>query len=682
MVLALSVGLAALTPTANAAGDDGRAARRSGGAQMRSAATETGTSSGREPSRSSSAGVGDNVRMNQDAGPAPQNEIHIAVNPVNADNAVGGANDYRLGFGGSGFYATMDGGATWDDGILPMPTGVDSGGDPVLRFNRDGSKLFYAQLAFEQSGTLGGCDGQSGVYLSRSTTGGTTWQTGTVLAANTATAFNDKPWLTVDRTTGISGKSGNAYVTYTKFIYPTTLDCQTGTSTTNSPIKIKRSTDGGTTFGAEADVSGTYTSSQGSSVAAGPDGTVWVAFVSFTGCPQCIVVARSTDGGQTFSRVKVSDVNGVDELPAGNGNTFRADAFPSMTVGDDGTAYVVWSEKRGGSPLTDVWLSSSSNGTTWSSPVRVNQNTAGDQFFPSVVAGNGTVFVTYLDRRDDPSNVLYRQYLSHSHDGGATWDDMTVASAPSDPNAVLFQGERFIGDYNGLDLLPAGNGVWTSWVDTRRSDQSTGHQDAFASRVTLQGDESAVTASVAPTIGVWGTAFTVSGRLTQGGFGLPGETVTIEQRPFGASGWSLAATTTTGSDGEYAANAGKPSKHTQYRARFAGGATVLGSLSAPVTAQVRVGAIMNVADSTLFAGQTASFLGRVLPAHPGKKVLLQQLTNSGWVTIQTVTLDGASNFRASARLATRGFRLYRAAYPTQDSDHAWNLSRNIGVTWS
>lgn len=649
---------------------------------MHAAQTETGSTRPATAERASGVAVGTNVRMNQEAGAAPQNEIHIAVNPVNADNAVGGANDYRLGYGGSGYYATMDGGATWDDGILPMPLGVESGGDPVLRFNRDGTMLFYGQLAFEETGALGGCDGQSGVYLSRSSTGGTAWETATVLAANTGTVFNDKPWLTVDRTTGIAGKSGNVYVTYTKFIYNTTLDCQTGAATSNSPIRLKRSTDGGSTFGAEVDVSGTFTSAQGSSVATGADGTMWVAFVSFTGCSQCIVVARSTDGGQSFTRTKVSDIVGVDELPAGGGNTFRADAFPSIAVDESGVVYAVWSEKRGGATTTDVWLSSSSNGTAWTAPVRVNQAAAGDQFFPSVVAGNGSVFVSYLDRRNDASNVLFRQYLSHSHDGGATFADLAVASASSDPNAVLFQGQRFVGDYNGLDLLPAGNGVWTSWVDTRRTDQTTGHQDAFAARVTLDGDESAVTAAVSPAIGVWGTTFTVSGRLTQGGFGLPGKTVAIEQRPFGASAWTPVTWVTTGSDGEYSAGGGKPSKHTQYRARFAGEQGVLGSVSAPVTAQVRVGVPVNVADSTLSPGQTAVFQGRVLPGHPGKKVMLQQLTNSGWVTIQTVTLDGGSNFRASARLTIRGFRLYRAAYATQDGDHAWNLSRNIGVTWS
>ena len=616
--------------------------------------------------------------MNQDASGAPQNEVHIAVNPSNASNIAAGANDFRQGEGASGFYASTDGGQTWTDGILPMPTGVGSGGDPVLRFDRDGSTLFYAHLGFESTGTLGGCDPQSGVYLSASQTGGATWGEGAIVAPNTATIFNDKPWLAVDRSTGITGKSGNVYVTYTRFGYGSALDCQSGAATSSSPIMLRRSTDGGSTFGGEVDVSGAFATSQGSAVAVAPDGTVTVAFVTLSGCGECIVVARSTDGGQSFTRTKIADIAGVDELPAGGGNTFRADAFPSAAVDAAGTVYVGWSEKRGGASTTDVWLSSSSNGSSWSAPVRVNQLASGDQFFPGVAAGaNGQVFVGYLDRRDDPSNVLFRQYVSHSHDAGATWSDTMVASAPSDPNEQLFEGERFVGDYNGIDALPGGGGVWTSWVDTRGGDQ-----DAFAARVAFDGIPTSLTSAIAPAIGVWGTTFTVSGRLTQDGAGAASKPVTIQQRPFGASSWTTAANATTNGDGDYAAAVGKPSKHTQYRAMFAGGGGLLASLSGPVTAQVRVGVPFNVSDSTLSPGQTALFSGKVLPGHAGKKVLLQQLTNSGWVTIQTVTLDGSSSFRASARLTVRGFRLYRAAFPTQDSDHAWNISRNVGVTWS
>ncbi|MGH2830308.1 MAG: sialidase family protein [Actinomycetota bacterium] len=631
------------------------------------------------PARADTPVPGPNVRANQDSGTAPQNEVHIAVNPADAQNVVAGANDYRTG-GGTGVYTTTDGGVSWIDGILPTPPGVDSGGDPVVRFNRDGSKVFFTHLGFESIGTLKGCDPSSGVYVATSTDQGNNWTTGSVpVGANSALVFNDKPWITSDRTTGPNG--GNVYLTYTKFTYTDTLACQNGAATPLSPIKLRRSTDGGATWsGSEADVSGTYLASQGSASAVAGDGTLYVAFETFTGCADCLVVARSTDGGQNFTQAKVVDITGVETLPAGAG-TFRADSFPSIAVASDGTLIMVWNEKRGGSTTTDVWFSTSANGSTWSAPARVNVGTSGDQFFPAVtVEASGVVWVSYSDRRDDPSNILYRQYVSHSHDGGATWSDTQVADASSDPRTVLFDGELFIGDYNGIDAAPGG-GVWMGWCDTRRSDGGIGHQDAFAARVDLGGAPSSLTASVSPVIAVWGTTFTVSGALT-GAAGLSGRQITVQKRPVGTAAWANVTTVGTDAGGGYSAVVGKPDRYTDYRAVFGGGGGLLGSVSGATRAQVRVGVILNVADSTLSRGQTAVLSGQALPGHPGKKVFLHQLTNSGWVVVQTITLDSASRYRATARLTTSGFRLYRIAYPTQDSEHAWNISRNVGVRWS
>ena len=49
-----------------------------------------------------------NIRANQDYTCMPQDETSLDVNPTNSSNLVGGANDYRLGTGSSGFYASTD----------------------------------------------------------------------------------------------------------------------------------------------------------------------------------------------------------------------------------------------------------------------------------------------------------------------------------------------------------------------------------------------------------------------------------------------------------------------------------------------------------------------------------------------------------------------------------------------
>jgi hypothetical protein len=116
---------------------------------------------------------GNDVRANQDYSCQPQDETSLDVNPQATRNIVGGANDYRLGWGTSGFYASTDSGRTWYDGITPFPSlpsgdNLDGGGDPAIVFDRDGV-AYYAQINFNRT------DDTSGVWVNRSTNGGFTW---------------------------------------------------------------------------------------------------------------------------------------------------------------------------------------------------------------------------------------------------------------------------------------------------------------------------------------------------------------------------------------------------------------------------------------------------------------------------------------------------------------------------
>jgi hypothetical protein len=119
------------------------------------------------------SGRGDDVHTNQDLSCFPQNETSIAVNPTAGSNVLAGANDYRLGFGSSGFYASTDGGKTFYDGILPFPSlpngdNLDGGGDPAVAFDRDGV-AYYAEINFNRT------DDTNGIFTLRSTNGGFTW---------------------------------------------------------------------------------------------------------------------------------------------------------------------------------------------------------------------------------------------------------------------------------------------------------------------------------------------------------------------------------------------------------------------------------------------------------------------------------------------------------------------------
>src|SRR3954454_15777775 len=116
---------------------------------------------------------GNDVRANQDYACMPQDETALDVNPLSTKNILGGANDYRLGWGTSGFYSSTDNGQHWYDGITPFPSlpngdNLDGGGDPVTVFDRAGV-AYYAQINFNRT------DDTSGVWVNRSTNGGFTW---------------------------------------------------------------------------------------------------------------------------------------------------------------------------------------------------------------------------------------------------------------------------------------------------------------------------------------------------------------------------------------------------------------------------------------------------------------------------------------------------------------------------
>jgi hypothetical protein len=116
---------------------------------------------------------GDDRRTNEEYSCFPQNETAIDVNPVVPKNIVAGSNDYRLGWGTSGVFASTDSGQTWYTAIMPFPSlpngdNLDGGGDPVIAFDRAGV-AYYAEINFNRT------DDQNGVFVMRSTNGGYTW---------------------------------------------------------------------------------------------------------------------------------------------------------------------------------------------------------------------------------------------------------------------------------------------------------------------------------------------------------------------------------------------------------------------------------------------------------------------------------------------------------------------------
>lgn len=397
--------------------------------------------------RSTDGPSGSNVRANQDASGFDQNETTLAINPVNPNWIIGGANDARLGRYTAGYYYSKDGGATWADGASPFQQ-YSTQADPTVAYCGDGTAILayldYSGDAFTPHRFI----------ATRSTDGGVTWQPPGTIFASQGTPFADRPYVACGPATGTF--ANRVYASWTNF--PNFFTAGT--------IRVAFSDDRGATWTGTKSVSNI--GAQGSMPAVGKNGTVY----DFWEGGGVIQFNKSTNGGGSWAGV--GTVSSYVNPP---GINFRRPVYPSGAVDVsggpfDGTVYVVWHDGRNGD--SDVLLSRSTNsGSSWSTPTRVSTdaiNNGRDQFMPWVsVDEKGTVVIKFFDRRHDPSNQRQHVYLAMSHDGGQTFENTQVSDI--DSNGAL---TSFLGDYSAVSAR--GGKAVPLWSDLRAG---TGEEDVY-----------------------------------------------------------------------------------------------------------------------------------------------------------------------------------------------------------
>jgi hypothetical protein len=430
----------------------------------------------------------------------PQNESNIVVNPTNPNNVLTSANEYRID--GDAVYVSMDAGQTWTDVFLPGRTAATGGsgvfarlsscGDPVLAFGPDGT-AYYAGL---------GCNVKnaaffSGLSVSASHDGGQTWGAPVMVSfSDSPVIFNDKEFMTV-------GADGKIYVTWTRFKVAKARFVQ-------SPIVLSVSKNGGRTWSSWVNVSdSSHPYNQGSMPLVAPDGTLYVAYEGATPgtgyAGDAIIVARSSNGGKTFTNAEVArafdDNNCYPRNVAQNrqtlsGEEFRINSFPSFAIDPtNGQLVIVWADdeanascgyEKGGSfvgPTSNqVKLITSSDGVNWSASTVITTGVE-DKVYPAVGANNGRIVVGYYTRAYSPITDDCRAALLDtvtnaityiggpvcldfamrtSDDGFASETRLTNES--SNPY-ITFAGS-FIGDYNGAVVGDDG-AAYLVWADFR-----------------------------------------------------------------------------------------------------------------------------------------------------------------------------------------------------------------------
>ncbi len=472
--------------------------------------------------------------------PAVGRNIALAGNPRNPQVVIAGYDSVEQNGLRSGYAGSSDAGRTWTAGRFEGPWGTEQFiplGNTSVAFDAAGIGYYATQAA---TNTIN-------AYFVLTTTNGSTWSSPIQVASAGSEAYRSQAILVADPRPVVPAASyaGSLYMFwyFTKSTAPYYLG-----------IQMRYSRDGGRTWSADVQVSSPANfAAYNPTATVAADGTIYVAFEEVDNFninnPPKLYVNHSTDGGVKWGADQLiagapivpigrPDYKGRELVLLGSADCvlLRAKDLPTIAVAPDNSRsiYALWNDGRWNpsEPLCDVpgrhsdiaFSHSTDSGLTWTAPTRVNDDPPGqgvDHFQPTVqVAADGTIGVTWYDRRYDPAHYLYDLTYSQSSDGGKTWSaDQRVSDVSSDANSVS--------DYKGIDdigyrkaLIYGPDYVLPGWLDARHQ---FGEGDAYVDHGLLGTPSATATATTTPTV----TASPSLPPPSVTGTALPSPTVTV-----------------------------------------------------------------------------------------------------------------------------------------------------------
>lgn len=392
-----------------------------------------------------------------------QSENSIFVDPndnqkiLNSNNSTGWDGSSYTSLYGANYFQSANGGTTF--GGSPLGAGGTNSGDPTTAINTSGRQFINY---------ISSASGQGVAYSDN----GVNWTTATVGPNPGSLADKNHMWIDNSLT---SSYNGNLYAAWTDF-----------GGTFDSEIVFSRCIDDGVTWSSRVNLSaasGAGSHNQGVHIQTGPAGEVYVVWTIYDSWPSDetrMAMAKSTDGGATFgsSYDIITNINGIRNT--GVPQNMRVNSFPASAVdisggANNGNVYVVWTNV--GTPgvnsgTAGIYMIKSTNGgTSWSTPVKVNQGT-GTAYLPWIACDSetGALAVIFYDNRNTAS-ASCEAWVAYSLDAGDTWADMRVSDVSFTPSPIPGLASGYMGDY--LSIAAKGGRIYPCWTDNRGSTYMT-----------------------------------------------------------------------------------------------------------------------------------------------------------------------------------------------------------------
>ena len=473
--------------------------------------------------------------------------VGLAVNPDNSKHIVAIYSDYSTLW--CEVAVSRDGGKKWRKTRLKAPGGFISPpctvGNHLANFI-DGGIAFgkdnrvYAVFASGILDAMGDSQGKS-VLVARSNDGGTTFGVGTVILPGGVDA-DLGPDYTLPK---LAVKVGDDDTEDRIHVAANSSARTTASAPAQNTVMTTRSTDGAATWAPGVVASDPAVSSiEATEPVIGKDDALYVGYRTQKRAAQpgrylpegTVVVARSADLGQTWTRTATAGVRGFvypgpNQPLYASSRIFTASTFPRLAADrDSGNVYLVYN--NGEVPLTqgnaagsadhfihnnsDVYFQRSTDGgSTWTDPWRMNSDAkiqleVTQTRHPNLsVAPNGRLDVVWQDRRHwylgQPRRIEALGTCTHTHtecdegrlgdtyyrsssNGGASFSKDRRITDRSINNDVGYD-YRFgaYWDYGPKALAVGNDKILFAWMDSRDGNVETDVMGIYLAEANLKG---------------------------------------------------------------------------------------------------------------------------------------------------------------------------------------------------